>query len=131
MEIKEAYVSYDVAKLLYEREFYEPCDMYYKMSCKSDEPEEAMWEELNYGQERYIKAPTHQMATDWLRVRHGIFVHIVYEPEHGDKFEWYALIRKDGTIVKITDGIRDSDYHKLLDHAIRDVVKGCIAVNIE
>jgi len=131
MEIKEVYVSYDVAKLLYERGFYEPCDMYYKMSCKSDEPEEVLWEELNYGQERYIKAPTHQMATDWLRVRHGIFICITYEPEPGDKFEWHALIRKDGKTIKFTDGIRISDYHRLLDHAIRDVVEGCIAVNIE
>lgn len=130
MEIKEAYVSYDVAKLLYERGFYEPCDMYYKMSCKSDEPEEVMWEELNYGQERYIKAPTHQMVNSWLRLKQGMFIHIVYEPELGDEFKWYVLICKDGMTLKDSDGYRDADYNKLVDHAIQYIVKTYIPATI-
>ena len=63
--IKEAYCSYEVAKLLEEKGFDEPCDNYYDQS--SDEPQQLTLDEMYYSYDEFVKAPTHQMAMAWLR----------------------------------------------------------------
>lgn len=130
MEIKEAYVSYDVAKLLYEKGFDEPCDMYYKKSEEADEPQELTWDELNYNRESFMKAPTHQMVNAWLRQKYNLFIYLIYEPEYGFCFKWFVKVYKDGIILQDGDSYRDSDYDSLMDHAIEYTVRTHIAATI-
>ena len=78
--IKEAYVSFEVAKLLKEKGFNEPCRSYYTdyedyidFSYCNDELTDlqmGVWETLR---------PTHQMAMKWLREKSVI---IVIQPEY-------------------------------------------------
>ena len=78
--ITEDYCSYEVAKLLKEKGFDEPCDNYYDQS--SDEPQQLTLDEMYYSYDEFLKAPTQQMAMKWLREEKNIF--IVIEPHAYD-----------------------------------------------
>lgn len=61
----EAYVSFEIAKLLKEKGFDTHCDHYYDQS--SDEPQQFTLDEMYYSYDEFVKAPTHQMACAWIR----------------------------------------------------------------
>ena len=71
-EIKERYCSFEVAKLLKEKGFNEPCYTCYMQDEITHYDYPSRNEELIDG---VISAPTHQMAMEWLREIHkiGIF----------------------------------------------------------
>lgn len=71
--IKEAYCSFEVAKLLKERGFNEPCREHYHINGEMSlvDTQYRNWNKYNY-----ISAPTHQMALSWLRERHCISINI-------------------------------------------------------
>lgn len=82
--VKEAYVSFEVAKLLKEKGFNKPCHSYYKHSHGKTTQE---WSSVAsnrsvYESEKgieYINAPTHQMAMAWLREKH---IYLVFKPAY-------------------------------------------------
>lgn len=86
--IKEAYVSFEVAKLLKEKGFDCPCHGTYDTAVTGGKPKFFEYEVLNYfpngmknSDDKYgmvISAPTYQMVMAWLREIHNIF--IVIEP---------------------------------------------------
>lgn len=77
--ITEDYCSYEVAKLLKEKEFDEKCPSYYRVQ---DSKIDLLWNhfegklisnsELN---QYFVSAPTHQMAMKWLREK-GVYLNI-------------------------------------------------------
>ena len=71
--IKEAYVFFEVAKLLKEKGFDEKTMTYYEdeILCNGD------WYEWNRSPLGHTAAPTHQMAMAWLREVHKIVI-IIY-----------------------------------------------------
>ena len=71
MNIKEDYVSFEVAKLLKEKGFDEKTLSYYEdnVLCRGD------WFEWNRSPLGHIAAPTHQMAMKWLREK-GVYMSI-------------------------------------------------------
>ena len=71
-KITEDYVSFETAKLLKEKGFDESCDYYYDQS--SDEPQQLTLDEMNYSYDKFLKAPTLQMAMKWLRIKHSIHI---------------------------------------------------------
>jgi hypothetical protein len=81
--IKEAYCSYEVAKLLKEKGFNEYCLKNYWSSDK--ELHDWKWElsyNRNSDENRNTKdcaAPTHQMAMAWLREKHNLYIGINIE----------------------------------------------------
>lgn len=75
--IREAYVSFEVAKLLKERGFVESC--YGSYSVRSKEFHLDTTRPCNNGGNFLYCAPTHQMAMAWLRTKHII---IVVQPEY-------------------------------------------------
>ena len=102
--IEEAYVSFEVAKLLKEKGFNEKCrGGYHSEFDNNDNPivmlEEWMAQPYNndFVDEGFLcSAPTHQMAMAWLREVHKIFIElyvdkapnfedIVFRPEVWDK----------------------------------------------
>ena len=66
MNIIEDYVSFEVAKLLKEKGFHEPCIATYNSTTKNFQVEE-IYEDWTIHWKGYISAPTHQMAMKWLR----------------------------------------------------------------
>ena len=72
--IKETYCSYEVAKLLKEKGFHEPCIATYNSTTKNFQVEE-IYEDWTIHWKGYISAPTQQMAMAWLREEKNIFIY--------------------------------------------------------
>ena len=64
--MKEAYVSYETAKLLKEKGFDTHCDRGWDISCY-DEKHPRMFSIYFDNKDKWISAPTHQMACAWCR----------------------------------------------------------------
>lgn len=82
--ITEAYVSFEVAKLLKEKGFNEPCYGFYGWEFDENDKEEiyfSRWTNSahdNHFPDEYLMcaAPTHQMAVRWLRETHKLFIEV-------------------------------------------------------
>jgi len=80
MNITEDYVSFEVAKLLKEKGFNEPCRDFYRK--ENDEWLHRNTYEYNYFNlqmprwEGCYSCPTHQMAMRWLREKYNIYISI-------------------------------------------------------
>ena len=72
--IKERYVNFEVANLLRDKGFDEPCDNYYDQSL--DEPQQLTLDEMYYSYDEFIKAPTQSMACDWIEVTFNISIEV-------------------------------------------------------
>lgn len=94
--IKEDYISFEVAKLLKEKGFDEPCIVKYR-------PDGS----IGFWSTEGLDAPTHQMIMKWLREVHNIFIYIEpfittsglqgYKPyctKIGGEFVWINPLRK-------------------------------------
>lgn len=75
--IKEAYCSFEVAKLLKEKGFNEPCYMSYWLRTK-DSIEFTHLEQSSNNYSDCLFAPTHQLAMAWLREVYDL--HIIAFP---------------------------------------------------
>lgn len=83
--IKEAYCSFEVAKLLKEKGFNEPVTELNKLLFKEGE--------------KPILKITHQKAMKWLREVHGIFILIKpYDSYYDDKYE-FSIYKKQNTVI--------------------------------
>jgi len=108
--IQEDYVSFEVAKLLKEKEFDEPCTELNKL-CLRD------------GKKPVLKV-THQKAMKWLREVHGIFIAI----NNDDLvFNWqcYDLINRGSTL---DPKILSESYagYKTYEQAVEAALKYCL-----
>ena len=77
--VQERFVKYDVAKWLDTNGFDGECYWYYPK--RGGEIQQLDWHELNYQREDFIKAPTHQMAIDWIRAKYGISIELMMAAE--------------------------------------------------
>lgn len=123
--IKERYCSYEVARLLKEKGFNEECDYYYEHN--SDEPQELTFDELNYSPNLYIKAPTHQMACDWLMEK-DIYISPKYSWFRSRKgaphYEWKPVILRLSTGNIIYPQLLDMcEYYKTYGEAVDAAIK--------
>lgn len=93
--IKEAYCSFEVAKLLKEKRFNWDCITYYVDSEPNKVQYSMLFENNTTWEERCCSAPTHQMAMKWLMEVKGLFIAIncddlnynwqVFDVHHRDK----------------------------------------------
>ena len=132
--IKEDYVSLEVAKLLKEKGFDEPCDFVYdedklewihhkfifingKISTNS-----------TFNFDGIISAPTLQMAMKWLREKHSIFIAQEFGWFHGD-YEYQASVVKMNPIIP--PALDSIDYikvfrNKTCEKACEKAIKYCL-----
>ena len=100
--IKENYVSFEIAKLLKEKGFDEPCLMCYNSDKKLD----------NYGHYNSYKnsdvfsltAPTLQMAMKWLREIHNIHITIYPYGEYSCNNYQFDVYKDNNFVVSKDDG---------------------------
>ena len=111
--MKEAYVSFEVAKLLKEKGFDGECRMRYREHDKLmlyyvPDPNHigeftinAKWIKSHTRKNHieYLLAPTHQMACAWLREVHNM--HIDIDPSEGN---WHPCVIELETWTLISDG---------------------------
>ena len=87
--IKEAYCSFEVAKLLKEKGFNEPCRAVYEEEILRIN---TLCDYYNSELSSYVCAPIHQMAMAWLREIYGIDIVIeISDPSVKDR-KYYCVI---------------------------------------
>lgn len=123
--IKERYCSYEVARLLEEKGFDEQCDYYYEHS--TDEPHEMTRDEIVESCNLCIKAPTHQMACDWLMEK-DIYISPKYSCFRSNKgaphYEWKPVILRLSTFNIIYPQLLDMcKYYKTYGEAVDTAIK--------
>lgn len=120
--ITEDYTSYEVAKLLKEREFEGECDWYYPKY--GGEMEQLDLYELNYCRNDFIKCPTHQMALKWLREKY-IYICPVPAYFHGDETcSWQCDIWAGDNYEKQI--IEKESYEEAVEAALKYTLKNLI-----
>lgn len=123
--ITEDYVSFEIAKLLKEKGFDEPCSHIYRndgmhlycgdaklttlTNTEIDEPQDWVSETFT------CACPTLQMAMKWLREVYGLFIRIT-EDITGNIFEWSVYQKNYG--CKASTYVEDS-YEKACEVAIK------------
>lgn len=106
--ITEDYVSFEIAKLLNEKGFDEPCRTYYQDEKFVDDVCTQYYQWNSKSPFVHISAPTHQMAIKWLREVLNIFIHInrdnqyyegtpvmpitEHDKKRGHSSEYYAVV---------------------------------------
>lgn len=121
--IKEDYCSYEVAKLLKEKGFNEPCYRWYNgngdICAKFITPDVP----LNYfSRERYL-CTTHQMAMKWLRETLGLYITIrtmfIEKEVMHDSVIQYMKNNKHNTIT-------DENSYNKIEEATEAAIKYCL-----
>ena len=120
--MKEAYCSYEVAKLLKEKGFNEPCYQKY------DNEGYLSFNHIGYiNNEKpcddfYALAPTHQMAMSWLREVHKIFIEISVSIDLNGNYHFsYRILDKECKyVIKVC-----TDFDWTYEDAVEAAVKYC------
>ena len=109
--ITEDYVSFEIAKLLKDKGFQEPCTGLNKLLCKEGE--------------KPLLLITHQKAMKWLREVYDIFIDIGY-----DDLDWYWLIESISKDIPYEDRpelIKNGTAcHKTYEEAVEAALKYCL-----
>ena len=126
--IKEAYVGFEVAKLLEEKGFNEKTFTYFDddLLCHGE------WFEWNNSPMGQMSAPTHQMAMAWLREK-GIHISPKYccfqGPKKNDKpyYKWEDRVLKLSSGEQIhPDVLGIHEYYSSYEDAVEAALKYCL-----
>ena len=132
--IQEAYVSFEIAKLLKKKGFDVPCNSWYIPYSDGSVKECMLAEPVNYnhydGFPWTVSRPTHQMACAWLREEYLLHIEIIVNPidkgrERTD--EWYYGFTIHNPRTGTTEG--DSGENKYA--AYEDAVEAAIRYTLE
>ena len=129
--ITEDHVSYEVARLLKEKGFDEPCECAYSaggqylLSCykgiadrriKNDEASDFSYSST---------APTHQMAMKWLR-EHKIYIMIDRSWSMEDSWQYCICVNNDFDHLIQQDSIPNRTYEEAVETALKYVLENLI-----
>ena len=128
--IEEDYCSFEVAKLLKEKGFDEPCDFIYEKG-------ELTWffdvfiysgiltnSELG---DEFISAPTPQMIMKYLRVMYNIFISIdIYSKDFEGNIRYCADIYEHGSRMILDTPIICDTFEETCDESIKYVLENLI-----
>lgn len=119
--IQEAYVSFEVAKLLKEKGFNEPTTHWYNIKGNLINDYEVSYKNF-YGSEKVWLAPTHQMAMAWLREEKLILIFIVPAQDGSGNFSYMADVltwNEDEGLYESTWCTADYVYEKAVEAALK------------
>lgn len=132
--IKEAFVSFEVAKLLKEKGFNEKCRGGYHCEFDDNDHPIVMLEEWtaqpynnDFVDEGFLcSAPTHQLVTAWLREKHNICITIYPDKENGYESVLYD-IENNVEIVLQSFGVYGIHiYKEIYEDAVEAALKYCL-----
>jgi len=131
--MNEAYVSYEVAKLLKEKGFDWFTYAYYTKDDVDTKPYFGMenlcpdnWNgEVDEVNDLWFSAPTHQMAMRWLREERGIHIYLI--PANG-YYYWASIYIENGnrTLNKVLSRNGRKAYEEAVEAALLYVLKNLI-----
>lgn len=121
--IQEAYVSFEIAKLLKEKGFDIPCNSLYRVISKDDRlfPElkvENYTSNWNNLKQFYYSAPTHQMALAWLRAQ-GVHIDIITSFDLNGKDHYSYTIYQNSKLIRNEYTNFDWYYEEATEAAIK------------
>jgi len=119
--IKEAYVSFEIAKLLKEKEFDEDCYTFYEYNNKEFYREERI-PCCNSRSDDYA-APTHQMAIAWLREVYGLYIWVDYSRLDCNEKQPYLWNIVE---TKVDGDYWGGTYNKYAKNAVEAALKYCL-----
>lgn len=90
--IKERYVNFEVASLLRDKGFDEPCRGVYEEKVLRIN---TLCDWFNSDFSEYVAAPTQAMACDWIEKQYGIFIQINRDNQYYEGREVIALTKED------------------------------------
>ena len=133
--MKEAYCSFEVAKLLKEKGFDCDCTSHFDSNHKerSNTP-------MNFNSTKYwLSRPTHQMACDWLRKIHHIYIEICFyktnpndiEPKKSRLSPYYTFgvwdtVTGNNIDKRLTNDFIGDSYGEAVEAALKYVLKNLI-----
>lgn len=125
--VQEAYVSYEVAKLLKEKGFDEPCYQKY------DNEGYLSFNHIGYvNNEKPCNdfcalAPTHQMAMAWLREVHKIFIEISVSIDLNGNYHYsYFVLNKNCEYLRKGYTSFDWTYEEAIEAALKYYLENLI-----
>lgn len=107
--IQERYCSFEVAKLLKEKGFDEPCRSYFTNDLGDYRRCTVEITNRNCSSEQILR-PTHQMAIDWLLEEHNIFIQLNRDNQYAEGFEVTPMTKHD-----IERGHKPEYYARIFD----------------
>lgn len=119
--IEETYCSFEIAKLLKEKGFDEPCFYYYKDKILMFSP---FLKGRNSYQTNTCSAPTHQMAMAWLREVHYLWIDI--EPLTNYKWTWGIWLMNDPNFKMGESSQVTSNYKEAVEAALKYALENLI-----
>ena len=127
--MKEAYVSFETAKLLKEKGFNESCNSTYDTAVLGGKPKFYKYDVLHFfpngmknSDDKYgmvISAPTHQMAMAWLREVYNIDI-IIFHEKLPNNCYWVRIERDLFTEIQ-----QEPEYNSYED-AVEAAIKYCL-----
>ncbi len=119
--VTEDYVSFEVAKLLKEKGFDNPCKVSYNRFKTLEDTFISEW-----GKANQYKAPTLQMAMKWLREVHNIFININVIPYTTVTMEqcyYFYKIYRNRRPINFSSQIEDIQFYNTPEEAIEAALK--------
>ena len=121
--IEERYCSSEVSRLLREKGFDEACTrLYYNddLEFVNDNVYGHVLRNSSIANKDFITAPTHQMACDWLREVHKIFIEISVSIDlNGDYHYRYSVLNKDCKYARKGYTSFDWNYTDAVEEALK------------
>jgi hypothetical protein len=129
-------VSFEIAKLLKEKGFDEPCSHYYILDFKNFIADGVLYkcglpdgeEHTNTfqfvrrkNQPHIANAPTIAEVVMWLYEKHGIWIYV----KQGYKWEWYIETVSNHPELKYKDGLEDSPteaYEAAIEYTLNNLI---------
>ncbi|MBO7733174.1 MAG: hypothetical protein J6S67_11490 [Methanobrevibacter sp.] len=124
--ITEDYISFEIAKLLKEKGFDEPCRTYYQDEKFVDDVCTQYYQWNNKSPFGHISAPTHQMVNKWIRKTYNIYIDVILlDKEDGD----YGYVIQDIITRKYINTSNNNSYEfpeKAFEEALKFLFKNVI-----
>lgn len=121
---QEAYVSFEIAKLLKEKGFDESIHTWYNIDDGIPTFTEGYIKISNVdfvaNDEDCYSAPTHQMACAWLREKHHIYVNPIRQGNYDDYSDYYTWIVASNGIIHRNQSVADKlSYEEAVEAALK------------
>ena len=135
--IEEAYVSFEVAKLLKEKGFDEYCHYFY--DCET--PNTGYLSNKKYGESIHnskvydgrnlVACPTHQVAMAWLREVHGIFIGISLCQRYENKTDNDTIIMFFFELLNLKEKQLINGFSQEYTHTYEEAVESALKYVLE
>jgi hypothetical protein len=117
-------LAYELAVILKEKGFNEPCIAYFNRHNKlvpRSQADDSEWQFVVANTNRTLKAPTHQQVTDWFRESHDIYITVQRDWDKGGLYNLKYVIELNN--IENCKIFRVGDYYEVLEKAIKEALK--------